>query len=168
MHRRLSEQRIRATCRELIAGNSELSGRGLCKELRLRFGAVGKTERTFQIWREEMAEAEQKTKTAALGTWPPGERDTYIRELEKRLELAEARAGELEKMQALRSSPAESAALVEIKRRLAFAEKTAAENLARAELAELREMAHQEKWAIEVDRLRQEVIALRTSATRSR
>jgi hypothetical protein len=40
-------------------------------------------------------------------------------------------------------------------------ESAAAENLARAERAEYRERAHQEKWAAEIDRLRQELKALR-------
>jgi hypothetical protein len=37
----------------------------------------------------------------------------------------------------------------------------AAENLRRAELAEYREQAHQERWAMEVDRLWQEIRAMR-------
>lgn len=32
-----------------------MSGRRVCAELRARFGAVGKTERVFAIWREESA-----------------------------------------------------------------------------------------------------------------
>jgi len=86
-------------------------------ELRKRFGAVGKTERVFTIWREETA--------------------------------------------AQASAAAPAADIVELKRRLAAAEAAAAENLARAERAEYREMAHQEKWAMEVDRLRIEVKRLR-------
>lgn len=113
MNRRLSEQRIRATCRELLATRARVSGRGLCAELRARFGAVGKTERVFAIWREEVARA---------------------------------------------AVPVEVA---ELKRRVAAAEALAAEHLARAERAELREEAHQEKWAAEVDRLRMEVARLR-------
>ena len=41
------------------------------------------------------------------------------------------------------------------------AEALAKEYLQRAELAEFRERAHQEHWAVEIDRLRQEVAALR-------
>jgi hypothetical protein len=78
---------------------------------------VGKTERVFAIWREEVA---ARTQAAAV--------------------------------------PVDVA---ELKRRLATAEAAAAENLKRAELAEYREQAHQERWAMEVDRLRQEVAALR-------
>jgi hypothetical protein len=48
-----------------------------------------------------------------------------------------------------------------LKHRLAAAEAAAAENLARAERAEYREQAHQDKWAMEVDRLRQEIKAMR-------
>ena len=113
MNQRLSEQRIRATCRELLRKNGGVSGRRLCAELRKRFGAVGKTTRVFAIWREEVAAA---------------------------------------------AVPAD---LVELKARLAAAEVAAAENLARAERAEYREERHQEKWAIEVDRLRQELKAAR-------
>jgi hypothetical protein len=118
MNRRLSEGRIRSTCRELLATTSgTVSGRALCAELRTRFGAVGKTERVFAIWREEVA---ARTQAAAV--------------------------------------PVDVA---ELKRRLATAEAAAAENLKRAELAEYREQAHQDRWGMEVDRLRQEVAALR-------
>jgi Plasmid replication region DNA-binding N-term len=111
---RLSDHRIRSTCRELRAAHGRVSGRRLREELRRRFGAVGKTERVFQIWREECT-------TAAVP-------DAHV--------------------------PIEVA---ELRRRLAAAETAAAENLARAERAEYREQAHQDKWAMEVDRLRQEL-----------
>lgn len=110
MNHRLSEQRIRSTCRELVATHGSVSGRRLREELRKRFGAVGKTERVFRIWREE----------------------------------ASARPA---------MTPAQvPAALAELQRRLAAAETAAADNLARAESAEYREQAHQDKWAAEVDR----------------
>jgi hypothetical protein len=112
----LSEARIRATCRELLVKIPTLSGRQLGAELRVRFGAVGKTERVFRIWREETA----------------------------RLQAAEL--------------PGELALL---KRRVQVAESTAAEYLKRAELAEFREQAHQDHWALEVDRLRQEIAVLK-------
>src|SRR5271157_2241598 len=104
MNRRLSDPRIRATCRELLRSEGRVSGRRLCQGLRRRFGAVGKTERGFAIWREEV--------TAAAV--PVG--------------------------------------LADLSKRLAAAEVAAAENLARAERAEFREQAHQDKWAMEVDR----------------
>ena len=47
-----------------------------------------------------------------------------------------------------------------LQRRVQAAEAAAAEYLKRAELAEFRERAHQDHWAIEIDRLRQEVAAL--------
>ena len=118
MNRRLSEQRIRSTCRELLAKRGAVSGRGLREELRARFGAVGKTARVFAIWREEVAVA---------------------------------------------AMPADVAKL---KSRLAEVEAQAAENLARAERAEFREQAHQDRWAMEVDRLRQELKAARGDVTR--
>ena len=48
-----------------------------------------------------------------------------------------------------------------LKQKVHAAEAAAAEYLKRAELAEFREQAHQDHWALEVDRLRQEVAALR-------
>jgi len=118
MNRRLSETRIRVTCRELLRSEGRVSGRRLCQELRRRFGAVGKTERVFAIWREELA---------------------------------------------AKAVPVDVA---DLKQRLAGAEAAAAENLARAERAEYREQAHQDKWAMEVDRLRQEIRAMRGPGAR--
>ena len=113
MNLQLSEDCIRSTCQELLAGNTNLSGRALCAELKRRFGAVGKTQRVFAIWREEQGAA----------TLPPD--------------------------------------LLELRRKLAAAERAAADNLARAERAEYREQAHQDKWALEIDRLRQELSTLK-------
>jgi hypothetical protein len=126
MNHRLSELRIRATCRELLAKHGSVSGRRLREELRRRFGAVGKTERVFQIWREEIS-AREKQRSAL--------------------------------------SPANGDS-ADLERRLAVAESAAAENLARAERAELREQAHQDKWAVEIDRLRQELKAARSGPGR--
>jgi hypothetical protein len=127
MNHRLSEAWIRATYRELLANRGRVSGRALCAELRSRFGAVGKTERVFAIWREE---------TAAP---VPGSR------------VPTSRAS---------SSTAEVAAeIAELKRRLDVAEAAAAQNLARAERAEYREQAHQDKWAMEIDGLRSQLRA---------
>jgi hypothetical protein len=117
MNLQLSDERIRATCRELVKKQGSVSGRGLCEELRRRFGAVGKTTRVFRIWREECA-----------------------------------------------APAAGSADLVLLQRRVDAAEALANEFLKRAELAEFREQAHQEHWAVEVDRLRQEVAALKGPA----
>jgi hypothetical protein len=49
--------------------------------------------------------------------------------------------------------------IAELQRHLIVAEEAAKGNLARAERAELREQAHQDRWAMEVDRLRQAVQA---------
>jgi len=117
MNRRLSDANIRATCRELLVAQKPVSGRRLRRVLRERFGAVGKTQRVFQIWREESS--------------PPATQ-------------APARV---------------SADVAELQSRVAAAERTAAETLARAERAEYREQAHQDKWATEIDRLRQQVRA---------
>jgi hypothetical protein len=119
MNLQLSEQDIRATCRELVKAQGSVSGRQLCEELRSRFGAVGKTMRVFRIWREECA---PKPVAAGIG------------------------------------SPAD---MVSLRKRVEAAEALAEEYLARAELAEFRERAHQEHWAVEIDRLRQELATLR-------
>jgi hypothetical protein len=116
MNRRLSEFQIRATCRELIARDPNLTGRQLRRELKDRFGAVGKTERVFDLWREET----QKIRIAIAAAALPAD----VAELQHRLRIAEA---------------------------------TAAENLKRAELAEYRERAHQDHWALEIDRLKQQL-----------
>ena len=120
MNRRLSERRIRGTCRDLMASLGKVSGRRLRSELKNRFGAVGKTERVFQIWREETGHG---TASAAV---PIDERD--------------------------------------MQERMIAAESSAAEERARAERAEYRERAHQEHWAMEVDRLRQAALAHAGSA----
>jgi hypothetical protein len=116
MNRRLSEFQISATCRELIARDPNLTGRQLRRELKDRFGAVGKTERVFDLWREET----QKIRIAIAAAALPAD----VAELQHRLRIAEA---------------------------------TAAENLKRAELAEYRERAHQDHWALEIDRLKQQL-----------
>jgi hypothetical protein len=115
MNQRLGEHRIRTTCRELIAGGGRVSGRALRRELRSRFGAVGKTARVFQIWREESAPAP--------------------------------------------SAPDVSHDVAPMQLRLDAAEAAAADHLARAERAEFREQAHQEHWALEIDRLREQLRA---------
>jgi hypothetical protein len=110
------DHHIRDTCRELMAAG-RVSGRALRRALRERYGAAGKTDRVFQVWREE---TERKSEGAR---------------------------------------PQLPADIAELQRRLIAAAEAAKENLARAERAELREQAHQDRWAVEVDRLRQEVQA---------
>jgi hypothetical protein len=123
MNRRLSEFQIRTTCRELITRDPSLSGRQLRRELKDRFGAVGKTERVFDLWRDETQKVEIAIASAAL--------------------------------------PADVA---ELQRRLRIAEAAAAENLKRAELAEYRERAHQDHWAMEIDRVKRELEEAQSSA----
>jgi hypothetical protein len=57
-----------------------------------------------------------------------------------------------------------SAEWAEFKRRLAVAEEAAAANLKRAERAEFREQAHREQCALEIERLTQELKAVRGEA----
>ena len=90
--------------------------RQLRKELKSRFGAVGKTARVFELWRQETDTTRRALAAAAL--------PTDIAELQRRLQIAES---------------------------------AAAENLKRAELAELREQAHQEHWALKIDELRRKL-----------
>jgi hypothetical protein len=123
MNRRLTELQIRATCRALLVLNANVTGRQLRKELKDRYGAVGKTKRVFEIWRDE--------------------------------------TDKLQSAKALASLPTEVA---ELQRRLQIAETTAAENLKRAELAELREQAHQEHWAVKIDELRRKLEEARREA----
>ena len=121
MNRRLSDFQIRSTCRALLKGRGAITGRQLRRELLERFGAVGKTERVFHIWRDAMAE---RTRAAVIGALP-----TEVAELQRRLQVAESQA---------------------------------AANLKRAELAEYRERAHQDHWAIEIDRVKRELEEART------
>lgn len=111
----LLDSHIRSTCRELLEASGRVSGRTLRRTLRQRYGAAGKTDRIFRIWREEIA---------------------------KHADLAR---------------PQLPTDIVELQRRLAAAEQLAAASVARAERAEVREMAHQDHWAMEVDQLRQQV-----------
>ena len=57
------------------------------------------------------------------------------------------------------SSPVSNAPpdIAELQQRIAVAEEKAAEHLTRAERAEYREMAHQDHWALEIDRLRDQL-----------
>lgn len=144
MNRRLSEERIRVTCRELLAKHESVSGRRLRAELRQRFGAIGKTERVFAIWRDEM-------RAAAEATGPTAMRGTITTPVAAPAALPAT------------GMPME---IAELQRRLAAAEGAAAENLARAERAEYREQAHQDKWAMEIDRLRQALKEVRAGGGR--
>lgn len=113
---RLTETQIRRVCVELLTRDPNVSGRELRRVLLDRFGAVGKSERVFEFWRDEA----RKVRLAAEAKSLPAD----IRELQERLKLAEA---------------------------------AAAQNLARAELAEYRERAHQDHWALEIDRVKREL-----------
>jgi hypothetical protein len=56
-------------------------------------------------------------------------------------------------------APEVPADVADLERRLRLADAAAAENQARAERAEYREQAHQERWAMEIDRLREQLRA---------
>ena len=85
MNLRLTEHRIRSTCRELMNGEARVSGRAVRRELRDRFGAVGKTARVFQIWRQEVQ---------ALEAEPASEGATDTAQMQRRLLAAEAATAE--------------------------------------------------------------------------
>jgi hypothetical protein len=123
MNCRLTEPVVRAVCRELLAKDARVTGRRLTRELRARFGAVGKAERVFRIWREE-TEARQER----LRDKPP-------------------------------AGPVLPVEVLELQRRLHAAEIDAQATRERAERAELREQAHQDRWALEIDGLRQQLLA---------
>ncbi len=117
MNRRLTDHQIRTTCHDLLAQHGPaITGRYLRRTLRQRYGAVGKTERVFGIWRE-LAQRLPRTSSG----------------------LATNTAG--------------------LHARLTAAETAAAEATARAELSALREQAHQDKWAAQIDQLRQQLAA---------
>jgi hypothetical protein len=117
MNFRLSDDRIRSTCRELLREGTAVSGRALRRALRDRYGSVGQTARVFQIWREEVG--------------------APLSPVASRAPLEES----------------------EFERRLDAAEGAAAESRARAERAEYRELAHQDHWGMEIDRLREQLRA---------
>jgi hypothetical protein len=52
MGRQLTDEEIRSTLATLLHTRTQVSGRSLRRALRARFGAVGRTARVFQIWRE--------------------------------------------------------------------------------------------------------------------
>jgi hypothetical protein len=89
----LSDQRIRATCRELLDKYGRVSVRALSAELRARFGFVGKTTRVFQIWRQESSVliAAQLPGEMALLRRRVAAAETTAAESLKRAELAEFR-----------------------------------------------------------------------------
>jgi len=93
MNERLAEHRIRSTCRELMAAGGRLSGRALRRELHSRYGAVGKTARVFQIWREEAAanRAPAVPPDVALMAQRLREAETTAAEMRARAERAELR-----------------------------------------------------------------------------
>jgi hypothetical protein len=132
MNCRLTESQVRAVCRELLAREAVVSGRGLTRELRARYGAVGKAERVFRIWREESAAREERSREKAP------------------------------------RAPALPIDVLELQRRVEIAEGDAKATRERAERAELREQAHQDRWALQIDNLRQELLAQPNYASENR
>jgi len=57
MNRKLTDQQIVATFRDLSARNKRVSGRSLRAALREQFGAAGKTDRVFALYRALTAPA---------------------------------------------------------------------------------------------------------------
>jgi hypothetical protein len=120
MARQLSDDEVRSTLVTLLQTRTQVSGRSLRRALRARYGAVGRTARVFQIWREMTG-----------GTAQAVELSEYSRD---QLRAAEARV-------------------------------RAAES--RAALAEEREQAHQDKWAVEIHALRQQLAQHEATMARS-
>jgi hypothetical protein len=121
MARQLTDDEVRSTLLTLLDGRSEVSGRSLRRALRTRYGAVGRTARVFQIWREMTGERARSS--ADLPEYAA-----------KQLSAAEARARAAE---------------------------------LRATLAEEREQAHQDKWAVEIHALRGQLAQHESSMARS-
>ena len=48
----LTDGQIQTVCREVLARESAPSGRSLRRALRARYGAVGRTDRVYEIWRQ--------------------------------------------------------------------------------------------------------------------
>ena len=114
MARQLSDEEVRSTLVTLLQSRAQVSGRSLRRALRARYGAVGRTARVFQIWRE-------MTGGTSRGA---AELSEYSKE---QLRAAESRAV----------------------------------------LAEEREQAHQDKWAVEIHALRQKLAQHEASMPRS-
>jgi len=120
MARQLSDDEVRSTLVALLQTRTRVSGRALRRALRARYGAVGRTARVFQIWREMTGGTAQ------------------------RADLSDYAAEQLKAAQ-VRVRAADS----------------------RAVLAEEREQAHQDKWAVEIHALRQQLAQHESSMPRS-
>ena len=55
MAARLTDQQIERVCREVLARENAPSGRSLRRALRERYGAVGRTERVYGVWKAMIA-----------------------------------------------------------------------------------------------------------------
>ena len=51
VNRKLTDPQIQSTCRALLNSGARVTGRALRRELKLRFGAGGNTDRVFLAWR---------------------------------------------------------------------------------------------------------------------
>jgi hypothetical protein len=120
MARQLSDDEVRSTLLALLQSRTAVSGRALRRALRARYGAVGRTARVFQIWREMTGGAARSVDLSELA------RD-QLKGAELRVRAAESRAA----------------------------------------LAEEREQAHQDKWAVEIHALRQQLVQHESSMPRS-
>ncbi len=75
MNRKLTDEQIISTFEALSRTGVVVSGRALRAALRAQFGAAGKTERVFALWRSLRR--------------PPGDEPASVTELRRRLEEAE-------------------------------------------------------------------------------
>lgn len=121
MGRQLSDDEVRSTLATLLQSRPQVSGRSLRRALRARYGAVGRTARVFQIWREMSGSAYRGA--AGLTEYS----NDQLRAAEARVRAAESRAL----------------------------------------LAEEREQAHQDKWAVEIHALREQLAQHEASMPRS-
>jgi hypothetical protein len=121
MARQLTDDEVRSTLVTLLEARPQVSGRSLRRALRARYGAVGRTARVFQIWREMTGERPRGT--VELTDYAGAQ----IRAAEARVHAAELRATR----------------------------------------AEEREQAHQDKWAVEIHALREQLSQHESSMPRS-
>ena len=97
MRQRLTDGQIEILCREVLTRESAPSGRSLRRALRARFGAAGRTDRVYAIWRRLSRGVAGDAGDAGAGSGSPvtdAERQRWrarIAAAEERARLAEER-----------------------------------------------------------------------------
>jgi hypothetical protein len=147
---RLSDFEIRSTCLEIISASGTCSGRALRRTLRERFGASGRTDRVFRIWRELIAE--QGMQVGEGRELTPRMWIERLATVERRAEAAEIRAALAEHREQVHQDKWASEILA-LRQRVADLEAVGADGVSRqahqqlqsAYLAARRRLAHFEQ-----------------------